>query len=215
MAQMGQASTSPQSSIDPRGGIVASGHAGPPSHGHAPGAAPNSTNPGVIGARVVSAVTDIVSWGWMLLVLTIVVNVALRYLFSSGRVELEELQWHLYAVGFIFGLSYAVQTDSNVRVDILSQRFSERTRAIIEIAGYLVFVVPFVVLVIYFSLPFIRDSFEVGEGSPSPGGLPYRWVLKAMLPAAFCLLLLSVIGRLLVCLENVRSLRRAEGGMNV
>src|SRR6056297_27871 len=74
-----------------------------------------------------------VSWLWVVLVAIIVLNVTLRYAFGEGRVELEELQWHLYAVGFLIGFAYCLVYDSHVRVDVFHARFRLRTKAWIEL----------------------------------------------------------------------------------
>ena len=65
---------------------------------------------------------DGVSWIWLLLLAVIVLNVIMRYVFSEGRIEFEEIQWHLYAVGFLIGLSYGVVNDSHIRVDVLREK---------------------------------------------------------------------------------------------
>lgn len=136
------------------------------------------------------------SYIWVVLLATIVINVLLRYVFSEGRIELEELQWHLYSFGFLFGLSYAYQADSHIRVDVLHERMTPRAQAWIELYGILLFLLPFIALVLIFSPPFVASSFALGEISPSPGGLPFRWLVKAMLPAGFVLLLLATLSRL-------------------
>ena len=61
------------------------------------------------------------SWIWVCLIFVIVLNVLLRYVFSEGRIELEEIQWHLYSTGFMLGLSYAFQADAHIRVDVLHE----------------------------------------------------------------------------------------------
>lgn len=134
---------------------------------------------------------------WLALLAIIVLNVTLRYAFGAGRIEFEELQWHLYAVGFLIGLSYCVPSDSHIRVDFLRHRFSPRMRAWIELYGLLLLVFPFVALVIFFSVPFVAESFASGEVSPSPGGLPLRWTIKAAIPASFALLGIAGFSRLL------------------
>ena len=139
----------------------------------------------------------IVSYIWVVLLGVIVTNVILRYGFSEGRIELEELQWHLYSVGFLFGLSFALTTDSHIRVDILHEKFSPELRAWIELYGILLFLLPFCALIVVFGLPFVISSYEVGEVSASPGGLPLRWLIKASLPVAFLLLAVTAIARLL------------------
>lgn len=137
-----------------------------------------------------------VSWLWLVLLSIIVLNVLLRYAFGEGRIEFEEIQWHLYAVGFLIGLSYAYQDDSHIRVDVLHERFRPRTRAWIELYGIVLLLLPFIALVLIFSVPFVAQSYRLGEVSQAPGGLPLRWLMKAALPAGFGLLLLAVVSRL-------------------
>ena len=147
--------------------------------------------------RIIDAVGRATSYLWLALLAVIVVNVTLRYVFSEGRIELEELQWHLYAVGFLLGLSYAYQADAHIRVDVLHERMAPRTRSWIELYGILLFMVPFLALVLIYAVPFVAASYELGEVSPSPGGLPLRWLIKAALPVGFTLLALATLSRLL------------------
>lgn len=137
-----------------------------------------------------------VSWIWLILLGVIMLNVVMRYLFSEGRIELEELQWHLYSIGFLFGMSYAYQADAHVRVDILHERLRPRLKAWIELYGTLLLLVPFILLIVIFGIPFVTSSFAVNEVSSSPGGLPNRWLIKAALPFGFGLLALAVLARL-------------------
>ena len=141
-------------------------------------------------------VGNLVSWLWVVLVLIIVANVVLRYFFARGLVQLEELQWHLYAIGFLIGLSYCVARDSHVRVDVLHMNFALTTKAWIELAGILCFMVPFFYLIMRYSVPFIAESYRVNEISPDPGGLPYRYVIKSFLFIAFALLAVAAFSRL-------------------
>ncbi len=133
---------------------------------------------------------------WLALIVVIMVNVICRYVFSEGFIQLEELQWHLYATGFLLGLSYAVTEDSHVRVDVLRSRWSDETIAWIECYGLLLLLLPFVILVLFASGPFVLYAFETAEVSQSPGGVPLRWVIKMMLPLGFVLLMLATLGRL-------------------
>lgn len=136
------------------------------------------------------------SWVWLLLLITIVANVILRYVFGEGRIEFEELQWHIYATGFLLGLSYAYQDDAHIRVDVVHERLSLRLKAWIELYGIALFLLPFIAVILIYSWPFVRIAYELGEISQAPGGLPFRWAIKAMLPVGFCLLLLAVVSRL-------------------
>ena len=133
---------------------------------------------------------------WLILLAVIVVNVISRYVFSQGHIELEELQWHLYSIGFIFGISYAYQSDAHIRVDMLYENFSDPIKAWIELYGTLLFLVPFIILILVFSIQFVSSSWAVGEVSSAPGGLPFRYLIKAALPTGFLLLLLAVVSRL-------------------
>ncbi len=137
-----------------------------------------------------------VSWLWLALLLIIVGNVLLRYVFGEGRIELEEIQWHVYSVGFLLGLSYAYQADAHIRVDVVSDRLPERWRAWLELYGILLALIPFIALVLWFGVPFVALSWELSEVSQAPGGLPYRWAIKAVLPLGFLLLLLAALSRL-------------------
>ena len=138
-----------------------------------------------------------VSWIWLVLLAVIVVNVVARYAFGEGRVEFEELQWHLYAIGFLAGLATGLSADTHVRVDVLRDHFSFRTRNWIEFYGLLLLLFPFVALVLWYSVPFVWLSFTSSEVSVAAGGLPYRWAIKAALPAAFGLIGLAGLSRLL------------------
>ena len=134
---------------------------------------------------------------WLILLIVIVTNVVLRYAFSEGRIELEEIQWHLYSIGFLLGLSYAYQADVHIRVDVLHERFSPELKAWIELYGIFLFVLPFIALILVYAIPFVATSYELAEISQAPGGLPLRWLIKAFLPIGFILLLLAVLSRLI------------------
>lgn len=140
---------------------------------------------------------QIVSWIWLVLLAVIVVNVTMRYVFGEGRVEFEEIQWHLYAIGFLVGLSICFDSDDHIRVDIFHARLGNRSRAWIELYGLALLFLPFVLLVLVFSIPFVGYSFATGEVSDAPGGLPLRWAIKSVLPITFLLLFAAGLGRFL------------------
>ena len=132
---------------------------------------------------------------WIILVAVILANVMMRYVLGGSIVALEELQWHLYAFGFMVGLSYTMVHDKHVRVDVLADGWSKRRRARIEIAAMLILVIPFAGLILYDSLAFIEFSMRLNESSRSPGGLPYRWIIKSVIPLAMGLLILAALAR--------------------
>ena len=136
------------------------------------------------------------SWLWAVLLAVIIVNVTLRYLFREGRIELEELQWHINALAFMLAIAYAYRVDAHIRIDLVSNRLRPRVQAWIEFYGTLLFLLPFIGAVLVFSWDFVAHSWAASEISASPGGLPFRWFLKGALPAAFLLLLAAVLSRL-------------------
>jgi TRAP-type mannitol/chloroaromatic compound transport system permease small subunit len=131
------------------------------------------------------------------LLAVIVLNVTLRYVFGEGRIEFEELQWHLYSLGFLTGLSYGMVSDDHVRVDFLHERFSRRLQCWIELYGILLLLLPFIALMLIYTVPFISHSYSIGEVSSAPGGLPYRWAIKSALFGGFALLAVAATSRLL------------------
>jgi TRAP-type mannitol/chloroaromatic compound transport system permease small subunit len=147
--------------------------------------------------RVITAVERVFNWIWLLLIVLIVVNVALRYLIGTNYIAMEELQWHLYAIGFMFGLGYAVDLDGHVRVDVIAERWSPRTRAWIELFGLLLLLAPFIWIVISSAIPFVTRAYALNEVSAAPGGLPYRWAIKAVIILAFVYLALAALSRFL------------------
>ncbi len=141
-----------------------------------------------------------IAWVWLVLLGVIVLNVLMRYVLGEGRVEFEEIQWHLYSIGFLLGLSVCLEEDAHIRVDLLSSRIRPRLRAWIELYGLLLLLLPFVLLVLIASIEFVRYAYTTGEVSDAPGGLGYRWLIKAVLPLGFLLVLLAGFARLLrVC----------------
>ena len=146
--------------------------------------------------RALSTIGRAASWLWVVLLAVIIVNVTLRYLFREGRIELEELQWHINALAFMLAIAYAYRVDAHIRIDLVSNRLRPRAQAWVEFYGTLLFLVPFIVAVLAFSWDFVAHSWAASEISASPGGLPFRWFLKGALPAAFLLLLAAVLSRL-------------------
>ena len=144
---------------------------------------------------LIKRVGDLFSWVWIVLVGVIISNVVMRYVFHNGLIEFEEIQWHLYSLGWLMGLSYCFVADEHVRVDLIHDRMSLVTQAWVELLGMLLLLLPFIALVVIYAVPFVLYSWEVSEISDAPGGLPYRWAIKSALLAGFALLLLAFISR--------------------
>jgi TRAP-type mannitol/chloroaromatic compound transport system permease small subunit len=146
---------------------------------------------------LVAAFHVIINWIWVLLIVLIVVNVTLRYMIGTNYIAMEELQWHLFAIGWMIGLAYAVKLDGHVRVDVLADRLRPRTRAWIELIGILIFVLPLCYIMLTNGWPFVQRAWTINEISAAPGGLTNRWAIKAVILLAFGLLGLAALSRLL------------------
>jgi len=134
------------------------------------------------------------SWLYPALVGVLILNVVLRYGFGRGSIELEELQWHLYSAAFLLGFAYTYAVDEHVRVDLIRNRLSARTRDWIELGGALLLLAPLCAILTYHAFEFFWLSWTLGERSAMPSGLPARWVIKGILAAALALLGLQALG---------------------
>ena len=150
------------------------------------------------------------SWIWTILMLLIVIQVVQRYVIGLGSVQMEETQWHLYAIGFMLGLGLTEMRERHVRIDVLAEQLPLRVRLWIEIVGIVVFLLPFTVFVIWWSIPYAVESWEAGEISAAPGGLPYRYLLKGIITIAFILLAMIGVSRLSRVWAALRSRARSE-----
>jgi TRAP-type mannitol/chloroaromatic compound transport system permease small subunit len=146
--------------------------------------------------RLYQRLLMVLSWIWVGLIAVVVINVTMRYAFGEGRIEFEELQWHLFSVGFLLGIATCMDTDNHIRVDIFHERMSLQKQAWVEIYGLLLLLIPFAIALLVFSIPFVTYSYEIAEVSDAPGGLPFRWVIKSFLPLSLILVLLAAFSRL-------------------
>jgi TRAP-type mannitol/chloroaromatic compound transport system permease small subunit len=137
------------------------------------------------------AVGRVVSWVTLLLVVVVFVDVVMRYLFKTSFVFTQELEWHLFAFIFLIGAGYTLLHDGHVRVDIIYQRLGVKGRAWINLIGVIFFLIPGCYLVISTSWHFVSNSFSMLEGSPDPGGIPYRFIVKGTMTVGYILLLLQ------------------------
>ncbi len=136
-----------------------------------------------------------VSWLMLLMVLVVFADVILRYAFNTSFVWTQELEWHLFGVVYLLAAGYTMLYDEHVRVDIVYSRWPPRKRAWADFILYFVFFYPSAIMVIYTSWPFVRNSFVIYEGSPDPGGIPFRFLLKSMIIVGFAILTLQAISQ--------------------
>lgn len=130
----------------------------------------------------------------ILLLFNVFYDVVMRYAFNDVSIAMQELEWHLFSAVFLLGIPYAIRENNHVRVDIFYDRWSVKTQALVNLFGALILILPFAILVTYYSISFAFDAYQMGEGSPDPGGLPYRWVVKALIPFSFMMISAASVG---------------------
>jgi len=127
------------------------------------------------------------------LVLLVVYDATVRYLFSGGSIALQELEWHLFDIVILFGIAYTLREGAHVRVDIFYASFSQKTKALMDIISSLFFILPFSLLIIYIGVDFAAMSYLQNEASSNPGGLEYRFLVKSLMPLSFLFLSFQAI----------------------
>lgn len=130
------------------------------------------------------------------LVLLVATNVILRYLFSIGPVSLQELEWHLISPIALFGLSYSMKHRADVRVDIFYDKFTARKQGVIDLITAIA-TIAIGVYITWLGIKYVGQSYRIQEGSPDPGGLPMRYLLKAFIPLGFGLLVIQGVADIL------------------
>lgn len=146
----------------------------------------------------------VVSWCTVLLALLIVGDVLRRTIFKTASVWIMELQWHLFALVFLLGAGFALKHDRHVRVDLFYHRFSKKDQATVNFFGTLFLLLPWVLVMMYFGFFYALESWQLNEGSPDPGGLPARYLIKFAIPAGLGLLLLQAVAELLRAWQGMR-----------
>ncbi len=163
-------------------------------------------------ARLTSGIGRIVAWLLVPLMLVIVSDVVLRRFYAVGSIRLQEMEWHLHATLFLLTIGYAYVANAHVRIELLRESFSSRTKAAVEIVCLCILVLPLTWILIDYSYDLVVRSYNAGERSPHAGGLQHRWLIKAAMPVGFLLLaagVLSVLLRAVVILFGQESLRAA------
>ncbi len=156
--------------------------------------------------RLTRLIGDFTALVLALLILLVLYDASVRYLFHSGSIALQELEWHLFDVVILLGIAYTLRERSHVRVDIFYDRFSDKIKAYVDFFGTLFFIIPFSLLIIYVGFDFVMLSLAQLEASSDPGGLPYRFVVKSLMPLAFILLILQSVSELGKAYTKIREL---------
>ncbi|BAK71977.1 MAG: TRAP transporter small permease subunit [Arcobacter sp.] len=130
----------------------------------------------------------------VLMILNVTYDVVMRYFFHTGSIAMQEMEWHLFSVIILLGISYTLKEDGHVRVDLIYDRLTNKKKAKINMVGVVLFIIPVALLIAVESIPFVIESFTSHEQSGDPGGLPFRWIVKSLIPLSFFLLIITSIG---------------------
>jgi len=130
-------------------------------------------------------------------------DAVMRYLFSAGSIALQEMEWHLFDVIFLLGLTYALKHDKHVRVDIFFERYSQEKRAIVQILSMLFLVLPFSLVFLVDAIDMFMQSYVQNEISSDPGGLTHRYMIKGVLVLSFVLLLIQALSEVFKAFERL------------
>jgi TRAP-type mannitol/chloroaromatic compound transport system permease small subunit len=130
----------------------------------------------------------------VLMMLNVFYDVIMRYFFNTGSIAMQEMEWHLFSLVILLGVSYSLKEDGHVRVDVIYDRLHVKKKAIINIVGAFVFLIPFSIFIGTGSFDFVMEAYTSHEISGDPGGLTHRWIIKAFIPASFYLLVFTSIG---------------------
>ena len=144
---------------------------------------------------------------WLILGSTVIsaINAIVRKVFNTSSNAYLEIQWYLFAASFQIAAGYTLLNGEHVKIDVVSSKLSKRAQIWIDVFGFTVFLIPFCLAILWFSIPFVIKGYNSGEMSSNAGGL-IRWPVYAMLPLGFALLLLQAVSELIKRLAFLQGL---------
>lgn len=146
----------------------------------------------------------------IVMMLNVFYDVIMRYFFSSGSIAMQEMEWHLFSVIILLGVSYALKEDAHVRVDLIYDKLTIQKKSIINIVGTILFLIPFAMLIGFGSFDFVHEAYVSGEISGDPGGLTNRWIIKAFIPLSMGLLVFASVGFIIKNINLYKGLHKPE-----
>jgi TRAP-type mannitol/chloroaromatic compound transport system permease small subunit len=156
--------------------------------------------------RLSAGVGRVVAWLTVVMVIGTFLIVLLRYLFDVGFIWMQESVTWMHAAIFMLGAAWALRTGDHVRVDVFYKKMSPRKQGWVDLLGTLLFLLPMCGYIFFESLPYVQQSWEIGERSREASGLPGLFLLKTLIPLTALLLALQGVSDL------VRAARRIRGG---
>jgi TRAP-type mannitol/chloroaromatic compound transport system permease small subunit len=139
--------------------------------------------------RITAAIGRIAAWCSLYVVVAEFAAVVLRYALNFGSIRLQESVLYAHAGLFMLAAAWTLQVDGHVRVDIFYTRATPRARALVDLLGAVIFLLPFAAALFALTLPYVERSWLIFEGSPQPSGLPFVYLLKTVI-----LIFASLIG---------------------
>ncbi|GAB3544037.1 TRAP transporter small permease subunit [Noviherbaspirillum agri] len=137
-----------------------------------------------------------ISWALFVAVLICTGNALVRYIFHTSSNAWLEIQWYLFSAVFLLATSYTLRRNEHVRIDVVVGRFSKRTQVWIDIFGFLFFLLPITIIILYYAVPYAWLSIQNQEVSSNAGGL-IIWPAKLLIPVGFLLLALQGFSELI------------------
>ncbi len=141
-------------------------------------------------------IAGLVSWALLVAVIICAGNALVRYAFNYSSNGWLEIQWYLFAAVFMLASAYTLRRDEHVRIDVIVGRFSKRTQVWIDLLGFLIFLLPVCLLILWHGIPFALISLQSAEMSSNAGGL-IVWPAKLLIPAGFVLLILQGVSEII------------------
>ena len=157
---------------------------------------------------VIAVVGRIGAWFGLILILVTMFDVITRNMSQSSigflrdfslwresdlitSTKLQELEWHFHTVLFMLCLGWVYVCNGHVRIELVTERFNAKIKSVIEFIGLIVLMLPFMALLIWYTVDFTITSYNQHEISSSGAGLSHRWIIKAILPIGFSFLFLA------------------------
>jgi TRAP-type mannitol/chloroaromatic compound transport system permease small subunit len=160
--------------------------------------------------RIAETVGNTAAWLALALVLVTFAVVVLRYLFQLGSIAMQESILYLHASLFLLGAAYTLKRDGHVRVDIFYRGFTPRGKALVDLLGSLLLLLPVCSFLLWVSWDYVAGAWALREGSPEAGGLPFVYLLKTLIPLAAALLILQGVSQALASLSTLAGAERDE-----
>lgn len=145
-----------------------------------------------------------VSWLSTILVLVVCFDVISRRLLSQTQAWVMELEWHFFAVLFLFGAGYTLKHDKHVRVDLFYANYDKKDQAWVDLVGHALFLMPWTIVVMIVSFQYGFESWLINEKSPDPGGLPARYVIKFSISLGMLFLFLQSFSCFLKAYQTIK-----------